>query len=194
MISYNNEGKSLYMPVTQSYEFPPMDITIISASISGKVGFKVVTQEALGGEEEEEGEGIPEISFPLHNIKFCYTASTGTHIISGSTPRLIGGSNELFIQSNNHPDIKLSFDRSNQYQLYHRNRPLFNTTANGFYQYLHSNFINNPWNASQPGRQWKNVANSNQGVPQGGLINPVSGEFENACLSFSGSNLAEGIS
>jgi hypothetical protein len=186
------ENAQMYTPVTQSYEFPPMDITLISGSTATK-GFKIITQFAIEG-GEEEGEGQPEISFGLHNVKFYYTGSAGTHWISGSRDI---SPNNVRIKSNTHPDVYLQYDRAGNYNVYHKQRILFKNPSVGLYNSLYNNAVEKPWNVGAANQKWVRVEESNTFSPTGGAIaqfTPASMEFEDCILQFSGSNLAEGIS
>ena len=178
--------KIRYSPVTQSYEFPPMDITIIS----GSNGLKIVTQEAIES-EEESGEGaVAEQSFGLHNIKFYYTASAGTHFLSGS--RQIANNALTYIQSNTHPDVKLAA-LNTQYYLQHKNRLLFKTPQS-MYNQVYDGVAHTAFGEASAG-QWQKISgNTNAVNASGGRVAVFAGELAEASFIFSGSNLGEEIS
>ena len=178
-----------YMPVTQSYEFPPMDITIKGGSdATGGSTLKVVTQEAVDELEQ------PEIAIQLDNIKFMYTGSTGAHMVSGS--RVIAENHDqdiVTIQSNNQPSIKLRFNKGTNYQLMHNERILFTTNLALQYSSFYSNFNNEPLNADKvETNQWIIVGDAQEAINSLGGRIATQGEVPQ--LFFSGSNLGEGIS
>lgn len=198
---FTGEQKCMYMPVTQSYEFPPMDITIKKSGEETTPAFKIVTQEAVEGEEDGSDDAIPEQSIILDNIKFMYTGSTGAHMISGSRNIATDHNGNLVtIQSNNHPSIKLRWNSGGNgtYQLLHNNRLIFgNTTAGTTYNTLYSNFANRPHKEGQTGQQWATQGDATEAInAQGGRLAAQGGEggLPAAEIYFSGSNLAEGIS
>ena len=194
--SFTAEQKAMYMPVTQSYEFPPMDITIKKGGADESIpAYKIITQEAVEG-EEGEGEGIPEQSFLLDDIKFMYTGSTGAHMISGSRNIATNPGHTVTIQSNSHPSVKLRWINGGlRYDLMHNQRILFSANTGISYNALFSNFANQPHAEEQSGRQWILSAGADQVDPSGtGGRVASTGEIFLTMLIFSGSNLAEGIS
>ena len=184
--SFTQLEQTRYSPVTQSYEFPPMDITIIS----GSNGLKIVTQDAIEGEEGEGDGGVAEQSFGLHNIQFYYTASAGTHLLSGS--RQIANNGLTYIQSNTHPDVKLAA-LNTQYYLQHKNRLLFKTPQS-MYNQVYDGVAHTAFGEASAG-QWTKIPGNTDAVnADGGRVAVFSGELAEASFIFSGSNLGEGIS
>ena len=163
-----------------------MDITIIS----GSNGLKIVTQEAIES-EEESGEGaVAEQSFGLHNIQFYYTASAGTHLLSGS--RQIANNGLTYIQSNTHPDVKLAA-LNTQYYLQHKNRLLFKTPQS-MYNQVYDGVAHTAFGEASAG-QWQKISgNTNAVNASGGRVAVFAGELAEASFIFSGSNLGEEIS
>ena len=193
--SYTSEQKCMYMPVTQSYEFPPMDITIKRhADQASYPAFKLITQNAIEGEGDE---GIPEQSITFDNIKFAYTASTGAHWISGSRNIATDNNSTVTIQSNTHPSIKLQWrNAERKYHLLYNNQSIFyNFTAGTTYNTLYNNVSNK---AGVDNQLWRIndtfVDVEENGVPRVVAIGAEEPTIQGALIFFSGSNLAEGIS
>ena len=139
------DGRSAahYIPVTQSYPFPPMDFAI--KTNSNTAGFKIIT--TLGNDEL----GVEEVSFTMNSLKFTFNPADGQHTMESTT----GGAGQLrtvIIRSTTNDKICLRY-QSGKYTIMFKNvipgegegedaepdvieyRPLFNTTGFTFGHY-----------------------------------------------------------
>lgn len=97
-----------YIPVTQSYPFPPMDITL--KTNSNTTGFKIITTLA----DDEAGQ--EEVSFAMNNIKFTFNVEDGQHTIESSSG--FANTRKVIIRSNTHSSICLKYENSKYYIMY----------------------------------------------------------------------------
>ena len=130
-----------YIPVTQSYPFPPTDFTI--KTNSNTQGFKIIT--ALANEESV----APEVSFALNNVKFTFDEEAKQHTLESSSGH--ASTRKVIIRSSTHSNICLKYENS-KYTIMFKNvvsgeeegdetieyRLLFNSTGLGGFDHYSS--------------------------------------------------------